>query len=203
MLGEEPVEFVVGEFSVEGEGDQLLVVANPNQNVPAAGKFWVERYRKQTSAYSIASPRGGHYSKWTTKNPPNTVERSLVLLGQTADSGRVRDVAALLSSHQAEAKRNQILRLTGLGSAGIIAAYAVLFTPGAAAEVVILDPPRSHRDGPHFLNVMRVLDIPEALGLLAPDIKLTLVGKSAKDKAFDRTAAIYAAAGAKDKFKRE
>ena len=54
----------------------------------------------------------------------------------------------------------------------------------------------SHRDGPHFLNVLRVLDIPEALGLLAPDMKLTLVGKNAKDKAFDRTAAIYKPAGA-------
>ena len=63
--------------------------------------------------------------------------------------------------------------------------------------------PLSHRDGPHFLNVLRVLDIPEALGLLAPDVKLTLIGKNAKDKAFDKTAAIYELAGAKDKFKRE
>ncbi len=68
---------------------------------------------------------------------------------------------------------------------------------------MIVDPPTSHRDGPHFLGITRVLDIPEALGLLAPNIKLTLVGKSAKDKAFDRTAAIYEAAGAKDKFTRE
>ena len=38
---------------------------------------------------------------------------------------------------------------------------------------------------------------------LVIDIPLTLVGKSAKDKAFDRTAAIYKAAGAADKFTRE
>ncbi len=68
---------------------------------------------------------------------------------------------------------------------------------------MIPDPPTSHRDGPHFLNVLRVLDIPEALGLLAPDVKLTLVGKNAKDKAFDRTEVLYKAAGAADKFKRE
>ena len=70
-------------------------------------------------------------------------------------------------------------------------------------EIVIADPPLSHRDGPHFLNVLRVLDIPEALGLLAPDVKLTLIGKNARDKAFDKTAAIYERAGAKDKFRRE
>ena len=50
------------------------------------------------------------------------------------------------------------------------------------------------------MRVARVLDIPEALGLLAPR-KLTLI--NAKYKAFDRTAEIYKRAGAADKFKRE
>jgi hypothetical protein len=68
-------------------------------------------------------------------------------------------------------------------------------------EVILVDPPASHRDGPHFLNVMRVLDIPDALGLLAPDVKLTLV--NARDKAFDKTAAIYKLAGAEGKFERK
>lgn len=146
------------------------------------------------------SPRGGATTKWTRKNPPNTVERSLVLVGQTADSGRVRDVAAYL----AQFTEKGLNRLAGKGQAGIIAAYALLFVPDAPIdEVVILDPPVSHRDGPHFLNVLRVLDVPEALGLLAPQVKLTLLGKTAKDKAFDRTAALYAAAGAADKFVRE
>ena len=58
----------------------------------------------------------------------------------------------------------------------------------------------SHRDGPIFLNVIRFLDIPEALGLLAPR-PLTLI--NAKDKAFDRTAEIYKLAGAADKFQRK
>src|SRR5205823_12264843 len=108
-----------------------------------------------------------------------------------------RDVAATLNMHKGK------LRLCGSQQAGIIAAYAALLEFGLIEEVAIVDPPTSHRDGPHFLGVQRVLDIPEALGLLAPDIALTLVGKSAKDKAFDRTAAVYAAAGAKDKFARE
>ena len=66
---------------------------------------------------------------------------------------------------------------------------------------MISDPPKSHKEGPYFLNVLRVLDIPEALGLLAPNVKLTLVG--AKDKAFDRTAQLYKLAGAEDKFVRK
>lgn len=150
----------------------------------------------------VVPPRGVGGTAWARKSPPNTVERSLALLGQTADSGRVRDVAAYLTQMPLP-KQGETLVLRGRGAAGIIAAYAALFAPGRVAEVVVLDPPTSHRDGPHFLNVMRVLDVPEALGLLAPDVKLTLVGKNAKDKAFNRTAAIYAAAGARDKFRQE
>jgi hypothetical protein len=48
--------------------------------------------------------------------------------------------------------------------------------------------------------VLRVLDIPDALGLLAPR-RLTLV--NAKDKAFDRTAEIYRLAGAADRLQRK
>ncbi|HEX3151134.1 MAG TPA: hypothetical protein VHR66_23845 [Gemmataceae bacterium] len=69
------------------------------------------------------------------------------------------------------------------------------------SHITILDPPTSYRDGPHFLNVDRVLDLPTALGLLAPNVKLTLI--NAKDPAFDKTAAIYKLAGAADKFERK
>ena len=66
--------------------------------------------------------------------------------------------------------------------------------------MVVIDPPKSHKEGPYFLNVLRVLDIPEALGLLAPT-PLTIIG--GKDPAFDRTAEIYRLAGAADKLKRK
>src|SRR5207248_887096 len=97
-------------------------------------------------------------------------------------------------------KLNKPIRVVGRGQAGIFAAYAALFEP-SIKEVVIIDPPTSHRDGPIFLNVLRVLDIPEALGLLAPHVKLTIIG--GKDKAFDRTAQLYKLAGAEDKFERK
>ena len=45
------------------------------------------------------------------------------------------------------------------------------------------------------------IDLPTALGLLAPDVKLTLI--NAKDRAFDKTAAIYKLAGAEGKFERK
>ena len=54
--------------------------------------------------------------------------------------------------------------------------------------------------GPALLNVLRVLDIPDALGCLAPR-RLTLIG--AGDAAFDRTAALYRVAGAADRLERK
>ena len=41
-------------------------------------------------------------------------------------------------------------------------------------EVIAVEPSSSHRDGPTLLNVLRVLDVPEAFGMLAPR-SLTLV----------------------------
>jgi dienelactone hydrolase len=187
-----------------GDKQSTLVVLNPEEDREKEAEFWAKRYPDDTQV--VIYPRGGGPYRWTRKNPPNTVERSLVLLGQTVDSGRVWDVAVT-----AAMRLGGKLRVVGRGQAGVLGAYAA----GSRAaetwekrtghplidEVVILDPPASHADGPHFLNVMRVLDIPESLGLLAPDVKLTLIG--AKDKAFDKTAAIYKLAGAEAKFERK
>jgi cephalosporin-C deacetylase-like acetyl esterase len=141
----------------------------------------------------------GFLGEWTRKSPPNYVERAHALLGRTADTGRVLDVAATVRLLDKEAKGTLSWTVVGRGQAGVIAAYAALFEP-SITEVVIIDPPASHKDGPVFLNVLRVLDVPDALGMLAPR-KLTLV--NAKDKAFDKTAAIYKIAGAADKFERK
>ncbi len=185
----------------KGDHTFTLVVLNSDEAAGKTAEPWVERFRDSDVIFATY-PRGGGSRAWTRKNPPNTVERSLVLLGQTADAGRVRDVVATLAT-RAPGQPAFPIRLVGRGAAGVIAAYGALLAPGGAAEIVIADPPTAHRDGPHFLGVNRVLDIPEALGLLAPDVKLTLIGKNAKDKAFDRTAELYKLAGAADKFKRE
>lgn len=145
---------------------------------------------------------------WTEKSPPNYVERAHALLGRTVDEGRVWDIIASVKYAEAKLKEQDGLKrkkpgewaVLGIGSDGILAAYAALFEP-SIKEVIIINPPKSHKDGPIFLNVLRVLDIPDALGLLAPNVKLTLVG--ARDPAFDRTEQLYRLAGAADKFTRK
>ncbi|AWM41246.1 Prolyl oligopeptidase family protein [Gemmata obscuriglobus] len=194
-------------LSAKTDGDKVLtlLVLNPEEEPDQVESGWGNRFVNSALRVAVA-PRGGFGSAWTRKNPPNTVERSFALLGRTADTGRVLDVMAVLSHWKksvTDADKPLQVRVAGRGPAGVIAVYAAILAPGTVQEVVLIDPPVTHRDGPHFLNVMRVLDVPDALGLLAPTVRLTLAGERAKDKAFERTAAVFAAAGAKDKLKRE
>ncbi len=128
------------------------------------------------------------------------MERSLALLGRTVDSGRVWDVrVAAFTLDRAlgeKGTKDVAVKVLGRGQAGIIAAYAALFEP-AISEVALVEPTESHMEGPHFLNVLRILEIPDALGLLAPR-KVTVYG--AKARAFEKTAAFYEIAGAEDRF---
>src|SRR5262249_19790724 len=138
------------------------------------------------------------HGKWTQRNPPNYVERAHALLGRTVDQGRVWDVAATVRYLSERDSSKRVWKVAGKGPAGVLAAYAALFEP-SIAEVHVVEPPASHTDGPIFLNVLRVLDVPEALGLVAP-APLTLSG--AKDKGFERTAEIYKRAGVAERLRR-
>jgi hypothetical protein len=134
-------------------------------------------------------------SQWTRRNPPNYVERSHVLLGQTVDSARVRDVLALAQFLHTKYPKTEIT-LVGHGSAGVIAAYAALFDPHIAA-VDLRHPPSTHQsvDAPQFLNVLRVTDIPTTLGLLAPR-RVKIVTE--ERRYFAPTSALFDTAGVRD-----
>jgi dienelactone hydrolase len=198
----------VGSFG-GSPGPATMIVLAPGDKLDALGSVvpsWAMPYM-ETPVQTVAI-RGGEAlgslrntpTNWIRKSPPNYVERSHALVGSSVDTGRVYDVAAVARWLNEDYYKGKFRwRVIGRGQAGVVAAYAALLQP-SIAEVVIIDPPVSHREGPTFLNVLRVLDIPEALGLLAPR-PLTLV--NAKDKAFDRTAAIYKLAGAEAKFQRK
>ena len=119
------------------------------------------------------------------------------MLGQEVDAKDLWDIVALSQSLGKD--KMHMKRIGGTGREGILAAYAALFQP-SIEEVIVINPPKSHMQGPYFLNALRVLDIPEALGLLAPR-PLTIIG--GKHPAFNRTEEIYRLAGAADKLTRK
>jgi alpha/beta superfamily hydrolase len=139
-------------------------------------------------------------TRWTQKNPPNYVERSLALLGRTVDTGRVWDIIATARYLHAE-HADIPLYVAGEGPGAVLAAYAALLEPDIAG-VIAINPPSSHMDAkaPQFLNILRVCDIPDVFGMLAPRPLIVLGGKG---DALTRVAQIYAAAGASTKLQQK
>ena len=166
-----------------------LVVLGEDES-PDSRPEWLTKVAGDAATFLVA-PRGSGPLRWPDP-PPYYIQRSLPLLGRTVDSCRLADVLAA-AAHVLQAKRVDAsqVKIIGRGSAGVIAAYAALLEP-RLSEVIVIDPPVSHRDGPVFLNVLRVLDVPEAFGLLAPR-PLTLWTSSSG--AFDATTEIYRSAG--------
>jgi hypothetical protein len=170
----------------------LLVVLNEDE----AGQTpdWLKKLSvggDQEVVY--CEPRGMGRTKWTTKNPPNYVARSHVLLGRTVDAGRVWDI---VSAAKYLSPDGRYVRVAGKGPAGLLAAYAAIVAP-EIDEVTLVTPPHTHMNdtAPQFLNVLRVCDVPDALGLIAPR-RMHIVTADA-DK-FTRTSRAYEAADFKD-----
>ncbi len=181
--------------TVEAPKRILLVVAyeKPKAGPPA----WLHGFFEPNDAVYLLLPRGTGPTRWTTKNPPNYVERSHALLGMTVDTGRVADVAAAVRLLFAWGQGKTPVWVAGRNSAGVIAAYAALLSESVSG-VIIKDPPQTHEQAaaPQFLNVLRVCDIPDVLGMLAPR-RLILNGGASQVRR--RVKALYERAGAAPK----
>jgi pimeloyl-ACP methyl ester carboxylesterase len=108
------------------------------------------------------------------------------------DDGRIWDIAAtaryLMEYYEGEIP----LHLVGEGAGAVLGAYAMLLEPDISGA--ILDSPfTSHMDDscPPLLNVLRVCDVPDILGALAPR-SLTISGWDTNKG--EKVARIYKAA---------
>jgi len=176
----------------------LMVVENADSSETSLD--WLRQVREQGDCVYVCAPRGVGPTQWTRKNPPNYVERSHVLLGRTVDTGRVWDVIACARYLHDKYGGRIPVYLVGEGSAGVLAVYAALWEPQIAG-VILNKPPLSHMntEAPQFLNVLRVCDVPDVLGMLAPR-PVTVYGDGGD--ALEKVAEIFAAAGASKNFVR-
>lgn len=116
------------------------------------------------------TPRGIGPTAWSDthagpdgKPRPHMLRRRLALLGATVESGQVFDIIQVLRSlAMIPETTSRPLYLSGQGDMGINALYASLFHPGIE-KLDISQPPASHAQGPHYLHVLRWLDIPQAV----------------------------------------
>ena len=161
---EENIQVRLRKLAGNLENTKAIVLAVANEDIREATINFGD---KETDAIFVVEPRGIGATKWTTKNPPNYVERSHYLLGRTVDSGRVWDVIAAaryLRNKQPKAK----LKLAGAGRAGVLAVYAAILEQEVSG-VTLGEIPESlmDADAPALLNALRVCDLPVAVGLLA------------------------------------
>jgi len=192
LISEEGIKVHLERLGESGSTRILMVVRNADPNDDISGL--AKQVSKPGDLVYVCAPRGVEGTRWTQKNPPNYVERSHVLLGRTVDTGRVWDIIAAARHLN---KENVPVYVAGEGPAAVLAAYAALWE-SEIAGVVAVDPPSSHMDAdaPPFLNVLRVCDVPDVFGMLAPR-PLTLQGYSGE--ALQKVTQIYASAEASDK----
>lgn len=191
---------LAGESGADVDAERLLLVVQDGESADGASDV-VDRVSRPGDVVYTCAPRGVGPTRWTQKNPPNYVQRSHVLLGQTADTGRVLDIIAAAKYLRRKNESAAPVYLAGEGAAGVLAAYAALWEEEIAG-VIAVDPPMSHMEdsAPQFLNVLRVCDVPEVFGMAAPR-PVTIVGGDAA--AVGRAARIYEAAGASGQFTHE
>jgi dienelactone hydrolase len=133
-------------------------------------------------AVAVVAPRGIGPTTWSQNEPGYEVRRSFMLLGQTRDGMRVWDVRRAVQALQTQSElRDAALRLEGSGVMGGIALYAGIYEP-AVDGLHLHELPSTHRNGPILLNVRKVFDMPQALGLARDRIEdIHLYGVSEND----------------------
>lgn len=150
-----------------GFADELADQALPDPNQE---KF--NQLQKQVSnsqqILAYFAPRGIGPNAWAADERKQTqIRRRFMLLGQTLDAMRVWDVRrAIQTLRKIDFATGVPVTLHGRGQIAGIALYASLFEPDIA-RLELWRLPRSHRDGPIFLNVLRYLDVPQAVAMAA------------------------------------
>ncbi len=143
--------------------DQTL--PEPDKN---AFKRHQEMFRNTNQAIAYVAPRGIGPTAWNSDERKQTqIRRRFMLLGQTLDGMRVWDIRRTIQALRTLDSTKEVpVILQGNDQMAGIALYASLFEPDIT-RLELWHLPDSHRDGPTFLNVLRYLDIPQAVAMAA------------------------------------
>jgi cephalosporin-C deacetylase-like acetyl esterase len=125
------------------------------------------------------------------------VERTAALTGRTIAALQVWDTLQVVRwALREQPAQSGDVSVYGRGAAGVVALYAALFDD-RIRQVILDRPPASHRESPPLLTILRLTDLPEVAGLLAPR---TLTLLSAPPGSWDLTRVLYRLSGAEAAF---
>lgn len=130
--------------------------------------------KNQDTAFALFLPRDiGPAWRSSTMNDTQ-LRRRFMLIGQTLDGMRVWDICrAVEALPSLEGMGDAPLRIEAGGEMGVNALYASLFVPGISA-LHLQHIPASQMKGPDYLNVLKILDIPQVAAMAAERCPLEL-----------------------------
>jgi dienelactone hydrolase len=171
-------------FAVQSDANRTFAGGGPSRPGVAEGVETAAVEVRNTGATSV-----GPGYLWTAR-------RTYPLLGETLPERQVSD---LIAAGRLLRERPQAgpMAVFGQGPTAALAIYAAVLDP-QIAEIVLANPPISHEDpqGPEFLGVLRVGDLPHNLALVYPR-PITFVGPIPEAYGWVRT--VYEKLGAKDR----
>lgn len=140
------------------------------------------------TAIALVAPRGVGPTNWQEPDAEqNPIRRSFMVLGQTRDGMQVWDVRRSIAAiSQIGGLEQAPVSIEASNAMAGVALYASLYEDVSGLHLTRL--PDSHREGPIFLNIDKVFDLPQALALAAERAPVLLqeTPRSAYDWA-DRT----------------
>jgi dienelactone hydrolase len=152
---------------------------------PAAFQHLRDALKASGGVFAYVCPRGTGTAAWSGDERKLTqIQRRFMLLGQTLDGMRVWDVRrAVQVLEQIDEAGSMAPSVVADGAMAGVALYASLFEP-RITDLGLFDLPATHRDGPIFLNVLRYLDLPQAVALMAEHTRVTLRRQNASASQF-------------------
>jgi len=114
------------------------------------------------------APRGIGPTAWTqAEREVIQIRRRFMLLGQTLEGMRVWDIRrGLAVLREVRAYRESAIQLRGEGAMGVSLLLAGVFEPGWE-RLELVGIPATFRDGPDYLNILRLIELPQALAMAA------------------------------------
>jgi hypothetical protein len=149
-------------------------VAKQNLAANVVAKLKLDLAEKN-SAVAYVLPRGIGPTAWTSDQRKAThIRRRFMLLGTTLDSMRVWDIQRAISALNFYAEFQKLpIEIRAENNMAVNALYAAIFSP-EVATLNLKNVPASHRAGPDYLNVLKQLDVPQALAIAAEKTSVRL-----------------------------
>lgn len=131
----------------------------------------------------LFAPRGVGATNWDDGDERRQVHirRRFMLIGQTLAAMRVWDIRRAIQVVRDHLGMNALpLTLEASNEMAVNALYAAFFEP-SVSSLKLSEPVSSHMQGPSYLNVLRILDIPQVVAATASRIPVVVETQNGKD----------------------